>query len=226
MSGEKILLVEDDTALLLGLMDNFEAEGYDVKTARDGKSALTKARSWQPDLIILDVMMPEKSGYEVLAELRQEGSKTPIILLTAKSEEDDVVRGLRLGADDYITKPFSLRELLARVENFIKRFVTTSQDSLFFADFELDMSARRLLKSGSEIILQPKEFNLLLLFLQKPGKALSRDEIMDEVWEGVIVSTRSVDRCVTTLRSKIEKTPSKPKFIHTIRDFGYRFEDL
>jgi DNA-binding response OmpR family regulator len=125
-----------------------------------------------------------------------------------------------------MTKPFSLRELLARVENSLKRLAGTSQDSLFFADYELDLCGRRLLKNRKEVVLQPKEFSLLELLLNSPGKAFSRDEIMDEIWDDVIVSTRSVDRCVTTLRSKIEKTPSKPKFIHTIRDFGYRFEDL
>ena len=225
MTQTKVLIIEDDPSLTLGLMDNLEIEGYDVKSATDGDKGIRKAFDWNPDLIILDVMMPRKNGYEVLEELRLKGLTVPIIMLTAKAEEDDVVRGLRLGADDYVTKPFRLRELLARVNNFIKRF-ESKQESLSFHNFELNLHGRYLLKNGHKVPLQPKEFSLLELFLKKPGKAFSRDEIMDEVWGEVTVSTRSVDRCVTTLRSKIEPQPQKPRFIHTIRDYGYRFEEL
>ena len=225
MPNEAILIVEDDPAMLRGLKDNFTFKGYRVKTAKDGESGLNEALSSKPDLIILDIMLPKINGYEICNTLRKEKLDMPIIMLTAKGEESDIVLGLNLGADDYVTKPFSIKELLARSAAFLRRKKQTQQNSFTFADFELDISARRLGKDGVEIKLSPKEFRLLELFLKRQGKALTRDEILNAVWGyDCFVMPRSIDRFVTTLRNKIEPFPHKSTFIHTIREIGYKFE--
>ncbi len=219
-----ILIVEDDPALLRGLKDNFEAQGYSVRTANDGQKALDAMFKLAPDLLLLDLMLPRVNGYEVCREARARKLTMPIIMLTAKGQEDDIVRGLELGADDYVTKPFSIRELLARVKAFLRR--KGPQDSVFhFGNCRLDLASHKLFKGGAEIELTAKEFRLLEFFVKHPGRALTRDTILDGVWgDEVIVTDRSVDRCVTTLRSKIEPDVKNPAFIQTIRDIGYRFE--
>jgi DNA-binding response OmpR family regulator len=222
---ETILIVEDDPAMLRGLKDNFEFKGYHVLTAVDGEEGLNTALNKKPDLIILDIMLPKINGYEVCRLIRQEDLDMPIIMLTAKGEESDVILGLNLGADDYVTKPFSIKELLARVAAFLRRRKQAEQDVYEFADFRLDIPARALTRKGKEIKLSPKEFSLLELFVRMPGRALTRDEILNKVW-GYDSSTgqRGIDRFVTTLRNKIETNPNKPVFIHTIREIGYKFE--
>ena len=223
---ETVLIVEDDPALLTGLKDNFAYKGYKVLTAADGEKGLDAALNARPDLILLDLMLPKINGYEICRLIRQEGLEMPIIMLTAKSEESDVVLGLNIGADDYVTKPFSINELLARASAFLRRArKADSEDVIEFGDLRLDRAAHRLFRAGAEIELSPKEFNLLLYFVEKTGRALTRDEILNAVWGyDCIVTSRSVDRFVTTLRNKIEPDPANPVFIHTVRQVGYRFE--
>ena len=222
---ETILIVEDDPSMLTGLKDNFEFKGYKVLTAADGEKGLDAALNATPDLIILDIMLPKINGYEICRLIRAEGLEMPVIMLTAKGEESDVVLGLNIGADDYVTKPFSISELLARSAAFLRRTKKEVEEVVEFGDLRLDRAARRLTRAGEEIELSPKEFSLLLYFVEKPGRALTRDEILNAVWGyDCIVTSRSVDRFVTTLRNKIEPDPATPVFIHTVRQVGYRFD--
>jgi len=222
---ETVLIIEDDSSMLRGLRDNFAYAGYNVVTAADGEAGLNAALDSKPDLIILDIMLPKINGYEICRLIRKEKLDMPIIMLTAKGEESDIILGLNLGADDYITKPFSIKELLARVGAFLRRGRQQEQNSYEFDGFALDISACRLSKNGQEIKLSPKEFKLLELFLKKQGKALTRDEILNAVWGyNCFAGHRSVDRFVTTLRNKIEPDPHNPAFIHTLREIGYKFE--
>jgi DNA-binding response OmpR family regulator len=222
---ETILIVEDDPTMLRGLKDNFEFKGYRVLTAPDGEEGLNAALNEKPDLILLDIMLPKINGYEVCRLIRKENLDMPIIMLTAKGEESDIVLGLNLGADDYVTKPFSIKELLARAAAFLRRSKQAEQDVYEFADFCLDIPARKLTCKGDEIKLSPKEFKLLELFVKKPGRALTRDDILNAVWGyDCYVGQRSIDRFVTTLRNKIEPDPHNPMYIHTIREIGYKFE--
>jgi DNA-binding response OmpR family regulator len=226
MNGSRILIVEDDWAMLRGLKDNFVAHGCQVRTAADGETGLEEALSGAYDLILLDLMLPKVNGYEICRAVRQHGSQTPIIMLTAKGQEEDIILGLNLGADDYVTKPFRIRELLARANAFLRRANWDAAETCRFGDFTLDAAAHKLFRDGKEVVLTAKEFSLLRFFLSRPGRALARNDILNAVWgHSVFVTERSVDRCVTTLRAKIEADPRRPRFIHTIRDIGYRFED-
>lgn len=225
MTDETILIIEDDPALTRGLKDNFQSRGYVVHCAADGKTGLDIALDVNPDLIILDIMLPEMSGYDVCEIIREAKLEMPIIMLTASGQEKDIIRGLNLGADDYVTKPFSIKELLARVQAFLRRAADGVQESYHFGEFKLETSSHRLLRDDTEIPLTPKEYDLLQLFLNRSGRALTRDEIINVVWGiNIFVTQRSVDRCVTTLRKKIEPDPARPTFIRTIMDVGYRFE--
>ena len=219
-----VLIIEDDPALLRGLKDNLENQGYEVRIANDGQKGLNTLLKDPPDLLLLDLMLPKVNGYEICREARKRGLKLPIVMLTAKGQEDDIVQGLDLGADDYVTKPFSIRELLARVKAFLRR--QPADGPIYqFGPCRLDLDAHKLFRNGVEVELTGKEFHLLEFFLQKKGRALTRDTILSGVWgDEVIVTDRSVDRCVTTLRGKIESDPHHPVFIQTIRDIGYRFE--
>jgi len=225
MNNEAILIVEDDPTLLRGLKDNFTFKGYQVRTASDGEIGLNEALNSKPDLILLDIMLPKINGYEICRLIRAEGLDMPIVMLTAKGQESDIVLGLNLGADDYITKPFNIQELLARVNAHLRRRRGQEIKQHCFGDFTLDMDSRKLLCKGKEIELTPKEFGLLALFIKRAGCALTREEILRQVWGyDIMVTDRSVDRCVNTLRNKIEPDPDYPIFIKTIRDVGYRFE--
>lgn len=230
----RVLIVEDDPALLRGVSDNFAARGYQVETAADGESGLEMAVRCRPDLIILDIMLPRINGYEVCRSLREEGHNIPVIFLTAKDEESDVLLGLGLGADDYVTKPFGIRELLARAEAVLRRSepgkagtggTGKSDGEVVFGAFTLDRRSHKLRDAeGRPVDLSPKEYDLLVYLVEHAGRALSRDQIMDGVWGyDARVSSRSIDRFVTTLRKKIEPDPSSPTHIETIREFGYRF---
>jgi DNA-binding response OmpR family regulator len=224
MSEQTILIIEDDPVLLRGLKDNFEAQGYLVRTARDGQKGLEALLTAPPDLLLLDLMLPKVNGYEICQAARARQLELPIIMLTAKGQEDDIVRGLELGADDYVTKPFGIRELIARVKAFLRR---QGPDAVGheFGDCRLDLTAHKLFRKGKEVELTAKEFKLLEFFVKRAGRALTRDSILEAVWgDEVIVTDRSVDRCVTTLRAKIEPASRNPRFIQTIRDIGYRFE--
>ncbi len=225
MANTSVLIIEDDEAIRRGLHDNFAKRGYDVRTAGDGQSGLTAMLSMASDIVLLDIMMPEMNGYEVCRQLRKRDIDSHVIMLTAKGQEEDIVRGLELGADDYVTKPFSIRELVARVEAFVRRRNKVGTELYEFGDFRLDLGAHKLFRGGNEVELTTKEFRLLEYFVKREGRALTRNDILSAVWGShVIVTTRSVDRCITTLRGKIEADPRKPAFIRTIRDVGYRFE--
>ena len=222
---DKILIIEDDPAMSRGLYDNCRFAGYHVESERDGEAGLNTALEMKPDLILLDIMLPKINGYEICRLLRKEELDMPIIMLTAKGEESDIVLGLNLGADDYVTKPFSIRELLARIEAFLRRRRVTEPVSYDFCGYKLDMDRCQLEKEGASIDLSPKEFKLLEYFVKRRGRALTRDQILDAVWGyNTIAGHRSIDRFVTTLRSKIEEDPKTPRCIHTIREVGYMFE--
>jgi two-component system, OmpR family, alkaline phosphatase synthesis response regulator PhoP len=227
MTPATILIIEDDPTILRVVKDNCAARGHQVITAREGEAGLDFALNKGPDLILLDLMLPKVNGYEICRSIRAEKLEMPILMLTAKGQEEDIVRGLELGADDYITKPFSIRELMARVQSFLRRYRTGAAPSYEFGNCRLDTVSHRLLKDGVQVPLTAKEYRLLEYLLQRPGRALTRDSIMNAVWgNSVMVTSRSVDRCVTTLRGKIEPDPHRPTFINTIREIGYRFESL
>jgi DNA-binding response OmpR family regulator len=207
------------------LKDNFEFSGYEVRTAADGAEGVQITFKFKPDLVLLDIMLPRISGFDVCRRLRQEGLTTPIIMLTAKSQESDIVLGLNLGADDYVAKPFSVEILLARVNACLRRRRGRPGEVFEFGECRLDPGSHLLWRKGAEVALTPKEFRLLDYFTRNAGRALRRDKILDEVWgDDLIVTQRSVDRCVNTLRNKVEADPQQPRFIKTIRDVGYRFE--
>lgn len=220
-----VLIVEDDATMMRGLKDNFEFEGYKVVTATDGDAGLQTALRTLPDLIILDLMLPKVNGYEVCRFLREEKLEMPILILTAKGQESDIVLGLKLGADDFLKKPFSIKELLARAEALLRRRKRTQTEVYEFGDCHLDCDARTFTRAGKEVALSPKEFELLRFFTNRPGQALSRDLIMTSVWGyDAMVTPRSIDRFVNALRNKIEPDPTEPKHIRTVREFGYKFE--
>lgn len=225
MAGESILIIEDDPSLLRGLKDNFEFSGYRVKTALNGEDGLNDALSLKPGLIILDLMLPGMNGYEICQSIREQGLEMPIIMLTAKSEESDIVLGLNLGADDYVTKPFSIKELLARANSLLRRIGRSENKKYTFGDFQLDIEDRKLRKKSREIELAPKEFDLLTFFLKHANRVFTRDQILNAVWGfNNFVTPRSVDRCINSLRKKIETQPNQPQFIKTAHKIGYRFE--
>jgi DNA-binding response OmpR family regulator len=227
MTGSRILIIEDDPALLRGLKDNFSSRGCVVDTAADGEAGLEAALSANHDLILLDIMLPKVNGYEICRAMRERRIETPVIMLTAKGQEEDVILGLNLGADDYVTKPFRIRELLARANSMLRRTGMKTEEVCRFGEYEMDNAAHKLFCEGREVELTAKEFRLLEYFVARRGRALARNGILDAVWgNSVMVTERSVDRCVTTLRAKIEKDPRRPRFIHTIRDVGYRFEEV
>ncbi|MBE9501825.1 MAG: response regulator transcription factor [Dehalococcoidia bacterium] len=232
MAGNKILIVEDDRTLLEGLKYSLTREGYRVSTATDGVQALELAREEKPDLIILDIMLPELDGLEVCRILRKEGMAIPILMLTAKVEEIDRVVGLELGADDYITKPFSLRELLARIRASLRRVEMTqwevSQQApprLRFGDLEIDLPRHQVTLGDSVLSLSRKEFELLAFLAKNRGLVISRDTLLEKIWgyeyEG---DTRTVDVHIRWLREKIESDSANPRRILTVRGVGYKFE--
>ena len=225
MAPETVLIVEDDRTMLRGLKDNFEFHGYSVRTATDGEQGLDAALNLKPDLILLDIMLPKINGYEICRLIRKEELEMPIIMLTAKGQESDIILGLNLGADDYVTKPFSIRELIARAQAFLRRRRESEPRTYRFGDCELDVQSHRLLRNGVAVELTPKEFRLLAFLARRAGCALTRDDILRSVWGyNILVTDRSVDRCITTLRKKVEPDPDRPTLIRTIRGVGYRFE--
>ena len=220
-----VLVIEDNPTMLRGLQDNFELKGYRVKTALDGEQGLNTAFSEKPDLIILDIVLPKINGYDICRLIRKKNLDMPIIMVTGKTDESDIILGLNLGADDYMTKPFSIRELLARAEVLLRRRGQGEPATYKFGSFHLDVKAGTLTHSSREITLSPKEFEVLHLFLRRAGYTLTPDEILNTVWGySRFVSLRDVDSFVATLRNKIEPDPNNPRFIHTIKDIGYKFE--
>ena len=223
----RILVVEDDASLMLGLVENLRFEGYEVTGAENGLEGLDIAVREKPDLILLDVMLPGLTGYEVCRRIREQGIQTSIIMLTARKEEFDKVLGFDLGTDDYVTKPFSIKELLARVKAVLRRVqgARGGEPMHAFGDFELDIASRTLKRRGVEIPLTRTEFDLLAYLVGNKGKALSRELLMSDVWGSNYLGTqRSLDSFVSCLRKKIEKRPSDPQFILTVHGVGYKFE--
>lgn len=230
MTLKKVLIVEDDPGILVSLKDEFESYGCAVFSAEDGGKGLTLAREKKPDLIILDLMLPVMDGYDVCRKLRNEGNKTPIIMLTAKNKEIDKVLGLELGADDYVTKPFSLRELMARVRAVLRRTGERAEDLLdtySFGRIDLDFKKYEAKKKGKKLDLTPLQFHMLKLLIRNKGEVLSRDALLDEVWgrDNVWISHRTIDSHVANIRKKIEDDPSNPRHILSIRGVGYKFVD-
>jgi two-component system alkaline phosphatase synthesis response regulator PhoP len=221
-----ILIVEDEPAMVAGLRDNFEFEGYEVISALNGVDGLERALSDDPDLVVLDLMMPRMSGLEVCKQLKAKRPSLPIIMLTARGQEIDKVVGLELGADDYVTKPFSIRELLARVKAVLRRISpqTSAQETYRFSDVEVNIRGNEVRRAGNPIELSAKEFALLAYFISHPAETLSRDRLLDEVWGyDNYPSTRTVDTHIVHLRQKLEVNPEVPRFILTVHGSGDKF---
>ena len=228
----KILVVDDEPALVSTIGYNLRREGHEVLTAGDGVRALDLARREHPDVIVLDLMLPKMDGLDVCRAIRQSPAvhlrSVPILILTARADEVDKVVGLEIGADDYVTKPFSMRELLARLKAMLRRAQMEAEDSetdrpFTFGPLDVDPAQRRVLRRGKELAFKPKEFDLLVYFLRHPGQVFSREQLLDQVWGyGHIGDIRTVDVHVRWLREKIERDPSKPKLLETVRGVGYR----
>jgi DNA-binding response OmpR family regulator len=224
----KILIVEDEPDMVLGLKDNFEFEGYEVITASDGASGLERARAHKPDLVVLDIMLPKLSGLEVCKTLRTEGFSMPILMLTARGQEIDKVVGLELGADDYVTKPFSIREVLARVRAILRRTEGSKKRlaRYHFSDIDLDFETYVATKAGEALELSPREFELLRYLIERKGETVTRDRLLEDVWGyESYPSTRTVDTHIAKLRAKIGDSGSEPRYILTIHGAGYKFVD-
>ena len=222
----RILIVEDEPNMVAGLRDNFEFEGYEVITAPDGVAGLQRALSESPDIVILDVMMPRMSGLDVCRRLKAERPAMPIIMLTARGQEVDKVVGLELGADDYVTKPFSIRELLARVKAVLRRanIQSPQQERYEFGDLKVDVRSCQVSRQGRVLEFSAKEFELLKYFLMHRGETLSRDRLLEDVWGYEhFPTTRTVDTHIVRLRQKIEVKPDEPRFILTVHGTGYKF---
>jgi DNA-binding response OmpR family regulator len=225
--SETILVVEDDRSLREGLAMNFRLRGYRVLTAADGDEGLRAAFNERPDLVVLDLMLPGTDGLEILSELRGRGAFVPVLILSARDRLQDKVRGLETGADDYLTKPFHLPELIARVEVMLRRRRTAqrSASDLEFGEVRLDLEGRRVTVRGEETALSAREFDLLALLAGSPGRAFTRETILERVWgwsfEGTV---RTVDNFIRSLRQKIEADPAQPRHIITVRNVGYRLE--
>jgi len=222
----RILVIEDDAAILTGLTDNLKAEGYEVSTATDGESGYELLQREAPDLVILDLMLPKMSGLEVCRRAREAGMTTPILMLTARGEETDRVFGLDLGADDYVTKPFSVRELMARIRAILRRGQPQIPpvDRVSFGDVTVDFCSYEAHRGRNEIAMTRKEFGLLRHLVSRPGEVVTRNQLLDEVWEyGSYPTTRTVDNHIASLRSKLETDPASPRHLVTVHGVGYKW---
>src|SRR5438093_8078538 len=224
----RVLIVEDNADLAAGIEYNLGLEGYETRIADDGRRALTVAAEWTPDVILLDLMLPELDGYQVLQALRGRGDTTPVVILTARAEEADKVRGFRLDADQYVTKPFGVLELLERIRALLRRTARDSTHSLQplrFGDVVVDTGSRLVTRGGVPCALTPKAYELLLALVRRGGAVASRTELLKEVWGySAFVTTRTVDSHVAELRRKIEADPGTPRHVITVWKVGYRFE--
>ena len=222
----KILVVEDEPGIALGLEDDLRLEGWDVELIGDGVTASKRAREQQFDLILLDVMLPGKDGLDVCRELRRAGLKTPIIMLTAKAQEAEKILGLDLGADDYVTKPFSPKELRARIRAVLRRNAGPENPEVYrFGDVEVDATRCEVRRAGAVVDATATEFKLLSAFIRNRGRVLSREKLLDEAWgQGTFLTDRVVDNHIVALRKKIEREPAEPRFLISVRGMGYRFD--
>jgi len=224
---KRILIIEDDVSILSGLKDVLTFKSYEVLTAEDGETGFAAAVEEKPDLIILDIMIPKMDGFMLCRKLRAQGNSTPVLMLTAKGEEPDKIRGLDIGADDYVTKPFSLPELLARVRALLRRtperIPKSPPDSLKIGDVSLNFKKYEAFRGDAAISLSPKEFGILGYLASRAGEVVTRDELLDEVWGyDLYPTTRTVDNHVAQLRSKIEKNPAEPRYLVTVHGIGYK----
>jgi DNA-binding response OmpR family regulator len=225
MTPEKVLIIEDDPSILRGLKDNFTRVGYTVTGALEGNLGLQLARAERPDLIILDIMLPGMSGWEIVKELRAVELEMPILIVSALGREDQIIKGLNLGADDYVTKPFSIQELLARAASLLRRKRRQTAQIAQVGRCVLNRSSKEFQRDGKPVELTPKEIGLLEFFLDHPHRAVTRSQILMAVWGAdVFITERSVDRVITLLRQNVEEDPSRPRFIRTVQKVGYRFE--
>lgn len=221
----RILIVEDEPSIALALEDDLRREGYAVDLAMDGEEACRRGVEGRYDLILLDVMLPKRDGFEVCRHLRLEGVKAPIIMLTARGQESEKVIGLETGADDYVTKPYGPRELRARIKAHLRRAGEEEPGVRRFGDFELDTARFELKKGGKSVDLKPLEYRLLAFFLRREGRVLTRQQLLDEVWgRDMHITERAVDNQITNLRKKIEPDPENPRHLISIRGVGYRFD--
>ena len=230
----RILVIEDNADLAFGLRNNLEIEGYEVEVSGDGSAGLERARRSRPDLVILDLMLPKLDGFRVLKAIRQDALAMPVLILTARGEEADKVRGLKLGADDYVTKPFGVLEILARVEALLRRspdLPAANRSSPMprtdrFGDVEIDLATRTVTRAGVDVGVAPREYELLLALLRRRGAVVSRQELMREVWGYAdVVISRTVDTHIAELRRKLEADPAVPRHILTARKVGYRLKE-
>lgn len=225
---KKILIVEDEPGMRMGLKDNLEFEGFTVDSAEEGRTGLEKIRSNDFDLVLLDVMLPEMSGFEICKTIRKEGNKTPVILLTAKGEEIDKVLGLELGADDYVTKPFSLRELLARIKAVLRRGEQNGTDSkneviIKIGKLDLNFTTYNAKEDGTDVQMSYKEFEVLQYLWKRKNDTVSRDDLLHDIWgQDVYITTRTIDNFILKLRQKIESDSKHPKIILTVHGIGYK----
>lgn len=223
--GQRILVVEDDLSILTGLSMSLRYEGFEVLQAQDGKAGLQKALDEAPDLMVLDIMMPQLNGYEVMEELRKRGSTLPVIVLSARGQERDKVTGLDLGADDYLVKPFGLQELLARIRSVLRRRERDEPQLLAFDDTRIDLRSKNVTRASVSVELTAQEFKLLAHLVGNPGRTFSRDELLSAAWGyGYEGTARTVDNFVSQLRQKFEKNPDEPAHFSTVRGLGYRFD--
>lgn len=223
---KRILIIEDEKDLVTGLKFNLEARDYHVITAYDGETGYRKALEEQPDLVILDLMLPKLNGFEVCKRLKKEVPEIPIIMLTAKSQESEIVTGLELGADDYITKPFSVLELIARIKTVLRRVQSGSEipEVYQFGDLEINFKKYKASKEGKSLKLSPREYEILHYFIKKQGEIISRDDLLNQIWGyDSLPNTRTVDAHIAKLRGKIEDKPEEPKLIVTLHGLGYKF---
>lgn len=226
---EKVLIVEDEASILKGLKDNLEGEGYKVSTASNGKKGLEKALKEKLDLVLLDIMLPEMTGFDVCKKIKAKKLTLPIIMLTAKAKEADKIMGLELGADDYITKPFSVNELLARIKAVLRRVEVHKQakekrlDSYEFGNIKLNFGKLEAYRATKKLKLSKREFDILAYMIKRKGEVVSRNDLLDVVWGyDVFPTTRTVDNFIARIRKQIEDKPSKPKYIQSIRSAGYK----
>lgn len=227
----RILVVEDSPDLAFGLRTNLEIEGYDIRVAGDGRTALRVFDEFRPDLVVLDLMIPELNGYGVLQTLRERGNDLPVLILSATAEETAKIRGFRLGADDFVTKPFSVLELLARIEALLRRagkkahFEPAAQNSVRFSDVEVDFTSRRVYRRGHLVDLSPKAYDLMIALMNRRGGVVRREDLLREVWgHRREISTRTVDTHVVELRRQLEEDAANPRHFLTVRKAGYRFQ--
>jgi DNA-binding response OmpR family regulator len=221
----RVLVVEDEPGIALGLEEDLTLEGYGVEVVGDGETAVRRAREGRFDIILLDVMLPKKDGFQVCRELRRGGIQTPIILLTARTQEAEKVLGLQLGADDYVTKPFSPLELRARIQALLRRAAgVPAAETYRFGNMDVDFARCELRRAGELIEVTPVEFKLLATFIRNRGRVLSRQQLLDQVWTDATCGDRVVDTHVSNLRKKIEEKPAEPRYLASVRGMGYRFD--